>query len=688
MVESESQINFDNLGEIYNFLLDKDEKYLLSSLTPDSLETCLKIAQFFSGENSDKTLLATLAKETLEEFIEKHTVREKAKDKTEGVPVTPQDSTEKAEGAAVTPQDSTEKAEGAAAAPQNNAEKTAHELYQKLHPAYRYRTDDETSGLLSLPSEIRQAEILLRLGGRDLARTELVATTLHQDIQDRSGATGMNLLKPIWLGKARSLVAKLDPSFIFHQRQMYERITEAQIALHDFEGAIETMKDCEESARSRLITILIQETAQTGDFEGAIRMALQLNEEPYVAKKNPYTALNASEHLFLIAEIQAKKGMKEKALATLKLGEDTLSLGKESINREDYVARKDFDIQALPEIIFAYAKIGEIKAAVEKASIIIDDKNRPYVMARLVDYAAKSEDIQGAKELANQSDDLIKSLIRIAGIQLEANDREGATTTAQEAKDQIIELEKQSDLATYYKYLDLIRILIQLNDMDSALFYYQKLSSYDAQLFGLTTPIVEGLASNGEIEKVREIANNYREHFGSTISNQLILKVALICAQKGNLDQAIHLYEDTDKSIRSWVARMQVAAGAFQKAREEMARWVADYAPDDPYSEYSDNFKRKIHMLAEMVKEQVKRGKIDDALQTMAEMEQLPAETQLPTEVEGPAEVEQLTAEKQPLAPPAEKQPPAAVQLPHHLAEAYHENLAKAYLALAGFGEE
>ena len=681
MTESDSSINLYNLGEIYNFLLGKDEKDLLSSLTPDSLETCLKIAQFYTGESQDKTFLAAVANETLEQFIENHTVKEKAEEKAEGEPVTPQENADKAVG----------KTKEAPAIPQDSAEKTAHELYQKLHPVYRYRTDDETSGLLSLPREIRQAEILLRLGGRNLARTELVATTLHQDIQDRSGATGMNLLKPIWLGKARSLIAKLDPSLIFHQRQMYGRITEAQIALHDFEGAIETMKDCEESARSRLTTILIQETAQTGDFEGAIRMALQLNEEPYVAKKNPYTALNASEHLFLIAEIQAKKGMKEKALATLKLGEDTLSLGKESINRENYhyVTRKDFDVQALPEIIFAYAKIGEIKAAVEKASIIIDDKNRPYVMTRLVDYAAKSGDIQGAKDLAIQSEDLIKSLSRIAGIQLDANDQEGATTTVQGAKDQIIELEKQSDPSVvYYQYLDLIRILIRLNDMDSALFYYQKLSQYDAELFGLNSPLVERLASNGEIEKVREIANAYREQLGYTIPNQLILKAALICAQKGNLEQAIHLYEDTDKSIRSWVALMQVDAGEFQQAREEMATWVAEFAPDDPYSEYSDIFKRKIRMLAEMVKEQVKRGKIDDALQTIAEMEQLPAETQLPTEVEGPAEVEQLTAEKQPLAPPAEKQPPAAVQLPDHLAEAYHENLAEAYLALAGFGEE
>ena len=676
MVESESQINFNNLGEIYNFLLDKDEKDLLSSLTPDSLETCLKIAQFYAGESQDKTFLATVAKDTLAEFIQKHTVKEKAEDKAEGKPVTSEESAEKVE----------EKKQEAPAIPQDSAEKTARDLYQKLHPVYRYRTDDETSGLLSLPREIRQAEILLRLGGRDLARTELVATTLQQDIQDRSGATGMNLLKRIWLGKARSLVAKLDASF-FHQRQMYGRITEAQIALHDFEGAIETMKDCKESDRSRLNTILIQETAQTGDFEGAIRMALQLNEEPYVAKKTPYTALDSSKHLFLIAVIQAKKGMQEKALATLKRGEDTLKLGKESINREDIVAGLDFDNQALPEIIFAYAIIGEIKEAEEKASAIIDDKTRSFVRHHLVDFKAKSGDIQGAKDLAKQSHDFINSLIGIAGIQLEANDREGASKTVEEVIGQVVALEKQNVKSVYFNYPDLIRILIRLNNMTSALIFYHKLSSYDAEVSGVTTPLVEGLASNGDIEKVREIANGYREQYGYTIPNQLILKTALICAQKGNLEQAIHLYEDTDKSIRSWVALMQVDAGEFQQAREEMATWVAEFAPDDPYSEYSDIFKRKIRMLAEMVKEQVKRGKIDDALQTIAEMEQLPTETQLSTEVEGPAEVEQLTAEKQPLAPPAEKQPPAAVQLPHHLAKAYHENLAEAYLALVGFEE-
>ena len=80
MTESDSSINLDNLGDIYNFLLGKDEKDLLSSLTPDSLETCLKIAQFYAGESQDKTVLAAVAKNTLPEFIQKHSIKEKSEE--------------------------------------------------------------------------------------------------------------------------------------------------------------------------------------------------------------------------------------------------------------------------------------------------------------------------------------------------------------------------------------------------------------------------------------------------------------------------------------------------------------------------------------------------------------------------------------------------------------------------------
>lgn len=105
MTESDSSINIDNLGIIYNFLLGKDEKYLLSTLTPDGLQTCLKIAQFFAGESQDKTVLAAVAKNTLPEFIQKHTVKEKSegKGKTKGEPVTLQEGAGKVESKPAAP---------------------------------------------------------------------------------------------------------------------------------------------------------------------------------------------------------------------------------------------------------------------------------------------------------------------------------------------------------------------------------------------------------------------------------------------------------------------------------------------------------------------------------------------------------------------------------------------------------
>ena len=645
MTESDSSINFDNLGKIYNFLLGKDEKDLISSLTPEGLETSLKIAQFYAGGTADKTVLATVADCTLEEFKQKNAVKEKNLGTLE-------------------------------TAQQNSVEKTAHELYQQLHPVYRYRENDETSGLLSLPNEIRQVEILLKLGGKDLARASGAATELHEDIYDKTGYVGMNLMKRLWLEKARSLVAQLDPSLIHTQRQMYKQIALAQIAIHDFEGAKETMKDCDESDLPKLNEIFIKETAEVGDFEGAIRRALQFNEEPYVAKKTPATALNASKHLFLIAEIEANKGMQEKALATLKLGEDTLKFGKESVNINDIDAKIRFDYEASTAIIFGYARIGEIKAAEEKNTAIFNDIKRSSGRGSLVYLIAKSGDIQKAKELANQSNLPTLSFIRIAECQLDGNDQKGASKTVEEAIGRVVEHEKMFPTSVYYPFL--IRILIRLNDMNSALIFYHKLSSYNEETFGLATALVEGLASNGEIEKVRDIAYDFGEHLGYTRANQLIIKAALICAQKGNLKQAFDLCKETGEPIRSWVARMLVAAGEFQKAKEEMVTWVAEFdAPDDPYSdhfydpysEYVDDLKRMLGMLAEMVKEQVRRGKIDDALQTIAEMEQLPTKKEWPSEKQWPSEREKL---------------PIEAPLLKHLADAYHENLAQAYLALAG----
>ena len=597
MAESDSSINFDNLGKIYNFLLGKDEKDLLSSLTPNSLETCLKIAQFYAGEAADKTILAQVADCTLEEFKQKNAIKEKDLGESE-------------------------------TAQQNSPEKTAHELYQKLHPAYRYKAEDETSTLLSLPRELREVEILLKLRGKDLARASGVATALHEDIHDKTGFAGMNLMKRVWLEKAKSL----DPT-----QYMWDRIAIAQIAIHDFEGAEETMKDFNEDRKQELYSILIKEKAQAGDFEGAIRMALQRNEIPAYENERPRITLYAATNLFLIAEIQAKKGMKKDAETTFKLGEELISTIDK---RADSVVPTRSD-RFLIAIICGYACIGKIKEAEEKATAIADDDQRSSVQHLLIDFKAKSGDIQGAKDLANQLDHLITSFISIAEIQLEANDREGASKTVGEAIGKIVELEKQNDLSlAYYEYPNLIRILIRLNDMPSALFYYQKLSLTDALTHNLITPLVEGLASNGEIEKVKEITN-----YGTGYI--YLYKAALICAQKGNLKQAIDLWEDAGKLDQSWVPRMLVAAGEFQRAKEEIAKSFANFSV-----EVKIEAMRSI--LLETVKEQAKRGKIDDALQTIAEMEQLPAKNQLSNEV---------------------------------IVE-YRENLAEAYLALAGFGKE
>ena len=375
-----------------------------------------------------------------------------------------------------------------------------------------------------------------------------------------------------------------------------------------------------------------------------------MNEVPHVKEKTPLTALDAGKHLFLIAEIQAKKGMKEEALATVKLGEELFS----AVDKKDFKygadQEKTFRNKYRDELICAYAGIGEIQEAEKKASTIVDDKERAEVIGRLVDYKAKNGDIQGAMDLAKQSDDLIQSLMRIAGIQLEANDREGASKTKEEVIGKIVDLEKADPSKARYEYPDLFDILIRLDDMKAALFYYEKLD-----LSRLNIPIVEGLAFKGEIEKAMEIARGVR---GMPDFNDLLLKIALVCARTGKLELAINLYEETDKDkwIQSWVARMLVAAGEFERAKEEIATWVD--RPTIPLSVYRAEVARKIKMLPEMVKEQVKRGKIDDALQTIDEMKVF-VEKELSTKIELP-----------------------------ELFIVYEENLAEAYLALAGFGEE
>lgn len=275
----------------------------------------------------------------------------------------------------------------------------------------------------------RTLDLALRAAGGESAGITLVARALAE-LGDRTAA-----------GKAFALAIQMngpmDEGFINLRFEGLFSIAEAQQAVKDVQGAEATLKIARgllegESDQADTVPYLrrigaIQGMGDTAAGVASLQKTLVLTDS---IKDQPVRTGERISTLIALAGVQYRAGDRSAATETLqralheinKLPNDTMLTAFQQHYRKDV---------KLSELVVAFARLGDLKRALEIQDRIVDRSYRNGVRLPLVEARLKAGDIKGAQTTATaiEKDDFIRkdsAFAQIANKQAEQADIKGA----------------------------------------------------------------------------------------------------------------------------------------------------------------------------------------------------------------------------------------------------------------------